>query len=401
VTKRPAPGSIRPTWTEVRELSYAAAMPGRSQVVALADAVGRALVSDLVAEYDLPHYASSAMDGWAVNGPPPWKVVEAQALRAGECRPIVTGGLIPEGAVGVLRSERAEVRREGSVDLVAPNADARVDEPRDGEHIRPIGTEAHKGDVLIQRGTRLNPAHVALAASVGLDELTVITRPRVRIVVTGDEVVPAGVPRSGRVRDSFGPTLPWLVASLGGQVVGSLRARDSDGALRDALSSTPTDHDLVITTGGTGTSSADHLHPVAQELGVTLLADGVRMRPGGPSILGRFPDGRFLVGLPGNPLAAMLALITIGQPLIAAMTGAPAPQLQRVTIGEDISGKPGVSALVPYSLVDGRAMPSAWMGSGMMRGLAASTGVLVCPPEGIAFGEDGEAFSLPWGSPRG
>jgi molybdopterin molybdotransferase len=396
VRQRSAPGNNRPTWAEVRQLSYTAATPGPEDVVSLAEAIGRALAHDLVAEYDLPHYASSAMDGWAVSGAPPWRVVTAETLQPGECMPIVTGALIPGGAAGILRSERAALTRESSGDFVAPNADARADEPREGEHIRPVGTEAREGDLLIQRGSRLNPAHVALAASVGLDELTVFVRPRVRILVTGDEVVPAGVPGKGRVRDSFGPTLPWLVASLGGVVVDSLRSPDSHDALRVALSGAPEDHDLVITTGGTGTSSADHLHPVAEELGVALLANGVRMRPGGPSVLGRFPDGRFLIGLPGNPMAAMLALITIAEPLLAAMTGAPAPQLERVTVGEDISGKPDVSALVPFSLVDGRAVPSAWTGSGMMRGLAASTGILVCPPEGILRGADGWAFALPW-----
>jgi molybdopterin molybdotransferase len=396
MTLRSASSDERPTWAKARDLSYAAAILGREEVVSLADAVGRRLARDVVAMYDLPHYVSSAMDGWAVRGSQPWTVVDSDSVRAGECRAIVTGALVPDGATAVLRSEHSIRTRDGFISHIATNAAARSDEPRDGEHIRPVGTEAREGDILIEKGTRLNPAHVALVASVGHDDLTVSARPRVRIVVTGDEVVAAGVPPVGRVRDSFGPTLPWLLASLGGVVVSSLHVRDSKAELGEALSGAPEDHELIITTGGTGTSGADHLHGVTTKLGATVIADGIRMRPGGPSVLARFPDGRFLIGLPGNPLAAILGLITLAEPLLAAMTGAPMPRTHRVAVNADIPGRPTVSVLVPYRLESGSAVPTAWVGSGMMRGLAASTGVLVCPPSGISRGGDAESFSLPW-----
>jgi molybdopterin molybdotransferase len=397
VTQHPAPTVTQPTWAEARELSFAAATVGREEDVPLAEAVDRRLAHDLVADYDLPHYASSAMDGWAVCGPPPWTVVvETDTLRTGECRIIVTGAPVPGGANAVLRSEHAVTTRESSVDYISPSAAARADEPREGEHIRPIGTEAHAGDLLIRAGTRLNPAHVGLAASLGYNDLTVFARPRVRVVVTGDEVVGAGVPSLGRVRDSFAPTLPWLVAGLGGVVVSVLHVGDSKPALIDALSAEPYDHELVVSTGGTGRSGADHLHPAITELGATILADGIRMRPGHPSVFAQFPDGRILVGLPGNPLAAILGLITLAEPLLAAMTGAPMPRTEGVPVGADIPGRRDVSLLVPYRIEEGGAVPSAWSGSGMMRGLAASAGVLVCPPSGLTRGAVAEAFALPW-----
>lgn len=396
MTPHPHGNDERPSWSRARETSYSAAAAGPIESVALAECVGRVLAADVVAEYDLPHYASSAMDGWAVRGNQPWTVSDSPTLGEGECRAIVTGGLVPDGTLGILRSERAEVFESGARTQVRTNGDARPDEPRPGEHIRLAGTEARKGDILIRRGTRLNPAHVALAAGVGVDRLRAFARPRVRVVVTGDEVVGAGVPGAGRVRDSFGPTLPSLVANLGGLVVESRLARDSAGDLADALAGDPTDHDIVVTTGGTGKSGADHLHHVAAGLGVTLLVDGIRVRPGGPSVFGRFPDRRFLVGLPGNPLAAMLALVSLGGPLLASMTGQPSPELQHVRVRDAIAGRPNVDTLIPYRLDDGRAVPAEWTGSGMMRGLADSVGVLVCPSAGLAQDEVAETFVLPW-----
>jgi molybdopterin molybdotransferase len=385
-------GSRRVSWADARNLAYAAGNVGRTETVALSDAHGRRLARGLSALCDLPHYVSSAMDGWAVSGNPPWRIVDSVSIGAGECRPIVTGAVLPPGATAVLRSEHAST--DGWV--VTTTSDARADEPRDGEHMRPSGTEAHAGETLIVAGTLLNPAHIALAASAGHDELLVATQPRVRLVLTGDEVVASGIPASGQVRDSFGPVLPSLVPQLGGVVTQTTHLHDSLAAMIGALSSDPTSHDVIITTGSTGSSSSDHLRHALDELGATILIDGIRMRPGGPSLLARLEDGRFVVGLPGNPLAAILGLLTIGQPLLAALTGAPSPRSFRVPVAADLSGRAGTSLLVPYRLEGGLGVSTRWQSSSMMRGLAVSVGVLVCPPEGITAGADAEAFALPW-----
>jgi molybdopterin molybdotransferase len=139
---------------------------------------------------------------------------------------------------------------------------------------------------------------------------------------------------------------------------------------------------------------------VLHDLGATVLIDGIRMRPGGPSLLARLGDGRFVVGLPGNPLAAILALLTIGDPLLAGMTGAPAPRTHRVTVGVELAGRASTSLLLPYRLQGGLAIPTGWRGSAMMRGLAESVGVIVCPPEGVGAEADADALPLPWGAPR-
>ena len=368
--------------------------------VPLGEAVGRVAAGDVIALCDVPHYASSAMDGWAVAGAPPWRLLDGSGsasapLESGQARTIVTGGLIPQDADGVLRSEHGAVRTEGGVVLLDRNADARADEPAAKEHVRPAGEEVTASDTIIHAGTVLNPAHIAVAAVCGHDEVSVLPRPRVSLVLTGDEVVTSGIPEPGHVRDSFGPQLPSFIALLGGEVTASTRLPDNLELLVAAITAHP-DADLVITTGGTGGSDVDHLHAALSELGATIHIEGVAMRPGGPSLLAELPDGRFLVCLPGNPLAAMMGLLTLAQPLIAGLAGLPEPALGSVITGRELTGRPGLVRLLPYRLRDGVAVKSRWFGSGMLRGLAEADGVLIAPSSGAAEGENVAAIPLPW-----
>jgi molybdopterin molybdotransferase len=380
--------SKRLDWHEARRRSLLARPEPRLEVVSLAAAHGRTLAGDVIALCEIPHYSSSAMDGWAVAGESPWKVVRGDELAPGECAPIVTGGLVPRGAAAVLRSESAIVSDAGVVS-VAPTA--RADEPRPGEHIRKSGEEASRGEVVVVAGTVLNPAHVALAASAGHDELTVRARLRARLLFTGDEVVLGGIPPAGFVRDSFGPVLPSIVEALGAQVVSSQRVPDTWEAMRAALTSDAGSSDILITTGGTGDSSADHLRRTLRELDAEFLIDGVRMRPGGPSLLARLPDGRLLVGLPGNPMAAIIALLAIGGPLIAGTSA-----LGTVRVGVEVGGREATTLLIPYVFESGGAKPVGWSGSGMMRGMAQAVAILVCPPEGLMVGDTAQVLALPW-----
>lgn len=387
--------TARPTWQEARAIAAAAGAALAPQTVPLERAVGRRLAADLVTPIDLPHFASAAMDGWLVVGDGPWEVREEAASGAsapdstpapGHARPIVTGAFVADApadgtSVAVLRSESGLV--EGGV-LRSTVAD----EPRPGHHIRQPATEAERGELLIAAGTLLNPAHVALAASTGADELAVQAMPSVALVLTGDEVVTGGVPPAGRVRDSFGVQLPALVGLLGGTVVGAARVPDrldeTVSALREAHA------DVVVTTGGTGGSSADHVRDALRVLDAHLLVDGVAMRPGGPTRIAALPDGRLVVALPGNPLAAMVAAISLVEPLLAGLAGR-RPVAPRVVRGPDVEGRAGTTMLVPFTDVDGRPVVARWRGAAMLRGLAGATGLLIVPPDGPPA-----ALPLPW-----
>ncbi len=394
-----APTAGRPhSWKAARHYCYQVAAPLRLQTLQLSGTVGRVTARDVESLCPVPHYDSSAMDGWAVSGAAPWALVDTPRLEHGQATTVLTGGLIPSGCEAVLRSERGTVRDSDTGQLLDRNG-ARPDEPRPGEHIREAGTEARTGDTVIAAGTVLNPAHIAVAAVCGHDQLEVVGIPQVELLLTGDEVIESGVPEPGYVRDSFGPQLPSVIAMLGASVFSARHLADDLAVFTAAINDSRAD--VIITTGGTGGSCADHLHTALHDLGAHILIDGVSMRPGSPSLLARLSDGRFLVGLPGNPLAAMVGVLTLVEPLLAALSGDHEPELGSVTVHGDLTGRPATSRLLPYRLEGGVAVQSRWQGSGMMRGLAEAAGFLVCPPEGVAAGSDAQTLGLPWTTPRG
>ena len=387
------------TWEEARGLAWSVTSPLPALTRSLGTALGQILAADVHASHPMPHYASSAMDGWAVAGSAPWILAEPGArLVPGQAAPIVTGGLIPAGAKAVLRSESGMLTTDDDgLPVLVIGGGARPGEPKNGQHIRPVGQEAPAQELLIKAGTTLNPAHIALAALGGHDELPVLGRPAVKIVLTGDEVVASGIPGPGFVRDAFSPQLGAVVGMLGGTVVGLQRAADNLASMLDALSDDEDDPaDVVITTGATGHSTADFLREAIRTLGGTLHVPHIAMRPGHPTLLAELPDGRFIVGLPGNPLAAMVGLVTLGAPLLARLGSLPRPVVAEVPCGSPVKAYRGPTRLMPYRLVYGLASPCAHTDSAMMRGLASADGIMVVPPHGAKMGELLPAIPLPW-----
>lgn len=406
-------------WLEAVRVAFDSASPLPAQTVPLADALGQTLAEPVVALQPIPHYASSAMDGWAVNGEPPWNLVSPRQpedsawqrthahrtsgyaqLGPGEATYILTGGVVPPGTTGVLRTEHGAIA-DGRL---TRNDQARPDEPSLHEHIRPAGEEAAAGTEAIRPGAVLNPAQIALAAVCGHDNLPVLRAPRVSLLLTGDEVIEAGLPEAGQVRDTFGPQLPGLISMLGGHIDTVARVRDDLDDVVAAISAEATDElslarasgDVLISTGGTGSSEADHIRRALTVLGAEFIIDGIAMRPGHPTLLARMQDGRFFIGLPGNPLAAMMALFTVGRPLLAGLRGAAFPEAGSVLVGQDFGPLEGRTRLVPYRNSDGRAMPAVHHRSGMLRGLANADGILVVPASGCEADEKIPALPLPW-----
>lgn len=389
-------------WPEARRLAFNCAVPLAPANVPLPLAVGHALTRDVTALQKLPHYDSSAMDGWAVNGDAPWILAGHEpALLPGHASVIATGGQVPVGAQSILRKESGQVHQDADGNLrLRLNDNAKEGEPGTSQHIRPAGEEAAAGEVLIRAGTTLNPAHIALAAVAGYDDLPVQAKPVVGIVLTGSELVTSGIPEPGRVRDIFGPQLGAVISLLGGTVAGPLRIGDSYPEWLAALAGPDAFPgrmpDVTITTGGTGCSGTDHFRAAIKALGGQLLVDGIAMRPGHPAVLAELPDGRFVVGLPGNPLAAMMALITIGAPLLEALGGRPLSAIGEVISASDVDPHPGSTRLIPCRFIEGLAFPASHTGPGMMRGLARSDGVMAVSPAGIQSGEPVPVLALPW-----
>ena len=214
--------------------------------------------------------------------------------------------------------------------------------------------------------------------------------------VLGDELITSGPPTPGRTRDALGPQLPAWLSAFGATPPSIVRLPDSLDDLTVALATSLAD--LVITTGGTSVGPRDHVRAAVARAGGRVVVDGVHVKPGHPMLLAALPSGRWLVGLPGNPLAACAALLTLVGPLLNGLHGLGPTATATATLTTTEPGRPGDGhRLLPVRRGDDGAaavLPSC--GSAMLRGLAQATGLVVVPPPGAAAGDEVEYLPLPW-----
>ncbi|MFD5446904.1 molybdopterin molybdotransferase MoeA [Streptomyces sp. NPDC127100] len=389
------------TWPEARSAAERAgrsgARAGRRGAVSvpLDAALGLTLAAPLTALTDLPSFDTSAMDGWAVAGPGPWTVrdegvlaghAEPAPLTDGEAVRIATGARVPLDSTAVLRTEHGRTDERGRLHPTR--------ETVHGQDIRPRGQECRGGDQLLAVGTSVTPAVLGLAAAAGYDTLSVVPRPRVDVLVLGDELLTEGLPHDGLIRDALGPMLPPWLRALGAEPGTVRRIGDDADALHRAV--TTSRADLIVTTGGTASGPVDHVHPVLRRIGAELLVDGVKVRPGHPMLLARVAEDRHLVGLPGNPLAAVSGLITLAEPLLRTLAARPAPEPYTLPLRDAVHGHPHDTRLVPVVLRGESAVPLRYNGPAMLRGIAAADALAVVPPGGVRPREETELLDLPW-----
>ncbi|GGZ12457.1 molybdopterin molybdotransferase MoeA [Streptomyces poonensis] len=385
-------------WPEARTRAERAARTARRRTpvtVALHDALGLVLAAPLTALTDLPSFDTSAMDGWAVAGPGPWAVRDEGVLAGhgrpapltdGEAAPIATGARLPPDTTAVLRSEHGRTDASGRLHATR--------EVNHGQDIRPRAQECRTGDQLLPLGTQITPAVLGLAAAAGYDTVGVIPRPRAEVLVLGDELLTEGLPHEGLIRDALGPMLPSWLEALGAEVTAVRRLGDDAHALEEALRNSSAE--LIVTTGGTAAGPVDHVHPTLARIGAELLVDGVKVRPGHPMLLARTGRNQHLVGLPGNPLAAVSGLFTLAEPLLRTLAGRAAQEPYARPVKEAVHGHPCDTRLVPVVLRGDRAVPLHYNGPAMLRGIAAAVALAVVPPGGARPGEALELLDLPW-----
>ena len=396
------------SWQQARRQALRAAdRPLPAERLPLAEALGGILTAPLEALTDLPAFDTSAMDGWAVSGPGPWLLTGelragqsgAPSLRDGTAVRIATGAQLPLGATAVLRREDGSVRpAQGGAELLHDRGAVPLDQGRD---IRPRGQECHSGEPLLPPGTAVTPAVLGLAAAAGCDDLLVHRRPTVELLVLGDELLEAGLPGDGRIRDALGPLLPSWLRGYGARIIAVRRVGDDLGLLRDALLRSPAD--VVVTTGGTAAGPVDFLHEALAGAGARLLVDGVRVRPGHPMLLAELPPTaeqplhRYLIGLPGNPLAAVAGAVTLAEPLLRGLSGSPRTEPYLVRTATPFPGHREETRLVPVVLPERGALPLSYDGPAMLRGLALAEGLAVVPPGGLPAGARVEVLEVPTG----
>jgi molybdopterin molybdotransferase len=379
-------------WWQARSLVHAAGRAAATDRVRvpLDAADGHTLAEPLTARTHLPAFPTSSVDGWAVRGAGPWRPV-GRVLAGSEPPPltddgtaveIATGAMVPAGATGVLRVEESTRTADGRI----------AGELRDLPDWRQPGEEAYAGDVLLPDGWPVGPGAIGLAAASGYDDLEVRRPPRAAVVVFGDELLTAGSPSAGRIRDALGPAVPaWLrrygcaVEPAVGPVADTLT--DHVREIRAALANA----DLVCTTGGTMHGPVDHLHPALAEIGAEYVVNTVAVRPGYPMLVARVSGAggrpRFVAGLPGNPQSAVVALVSLVAPLVAGLHGRPVPLMPLAALAERVAGRGDFTYLALVRVDEaGVAHPLRHTGSAMLRGLAQADGFAVIEP-----GAQGEA----------
>lgn len=328
------------------------APPLPSETLPLARADGRVLAEDLVAAADLPSFDHSAMDGYAVRasdvqtpnavlpvvgesraGRVPEKLRERSAMR------IFTGAELPEGADAVVMQEK--VTREGDL--------ARFQDPaKIGQFVRKKAADQRAGAVVLTRGTRLRPAHLALAATVDRADLVVARRPLVALLATGDELrLPGTPPVPGTIPEANTFALAAMIERAGAvcRVFPCVRDDhdDATAAFAEALATS----DVLVTIGGVSVGDHDVVRPTLEALGVTFDFWKVAIKPGKPLAVGTFvpPSKRRVVtlGIPGNPSSAMVTFTLFGVPLLRAMQGdaSPLPRRLPARLTSNVRREPG------------------------------------------------------------
>jgi molybdopterin molybdotransferase len=377
--------------------------PLPAEAIALADCAGRVLAEEVRASVDVPGFARSAMDGYAVRGedtfgasaydpialtllgdalpgrPFAGRVEKGQAVR------IMTGGPVPDGADAVVMAEVC-AEQDGCVRVSEPVAPRR--------NVGAVGEDIRAGDAVLRPGRRLRPQDAGLLASIGVGEPRCIRRPRVQLVITGDELLPAGSrPEGPRIVDSNSIVLAALVGRDGGELLPHEILPDRAERIRAALADG--EADVALVSGGSSVGIEDHAPRLVAELG-HLDFHGISMRPSSPAGVGRIGE-RLVFLLPGNPVSCLCAYEFFAGPALRMLGGRPRDwphRRVRLPLARKISSAVGRTDYVRVAIERGRVVPIATSGASILSSTVRADGAVIVAREleGMPEGAEVEVF---------
>jgi len=374
---------------------HASALP--AEAVAIDDAPGRVLARDVVATADVPAFDRSAMDGYAVRGdetigagdynPLAFSVVGralpgepfAGTVQPGEAVRIMTGAPLPSGADAVVPAEYVRETAQGIETSMAFGP---------GKHVGRVGEDIARGATVLAAGRKLRPQDAGVLASLGIDRVDAIRRPRVRIVVTGNEVVAPGRPKGTYdIYDANSAMLRGLVARDGGVLEAHHRLGDDPETIRAALKQAGAD--VVLVSGGSSVGSEDYAPRLIAEIG-ELPIHGVAMRPSSPAGVGRIGDTLVFL-LPGNPVSCLCAYDFFAGRAIRELGGRPADwphRTRQLAVARKIVSAIGRVDYCRVRIVDDRVEPIALSGASILSSTTRADGFVIVPAESEGYGPD-------------
>jgi len=366
-----------------------------STVIETESALGRVSAEDVFAPHPLPAFPRTTVDGFAVRARDTYGASESLPgylkligevpmgdtpdfeIGSGQCAIIHTGGMLPPGADAALMLEYTQTLGD-EIEIMKSVAD--------GENLIRVGEDVAEGQLVIPQGTRLRPAEIGGLMALGITEIRVANKVRVGILSSGDEVIPAGsTPRPGQVRDINAHTLGTLITQSGGEPLQYGIIRDDFETLQTAAARALAECDVVLITAGSSASTRDMTADVINTLGEPgVLVHGINTRPGKPTILG-LCSGKPIIGLPGNPVSALVNGYMLVVPLVEKLLGQlprPRPSV-RATLTVNLSSQAGREDWWPVRLRpegDLFAADPIFGKSNLIFSLAAADGLLKIPP---------------------
>jgi len=350
--------------------------------VPLVDCRERILAADITSPIDIPPFAKAAMDGFACHNDDPasWLTITAtiaagqvpeQSIGFGECARIMTGAMVPDGADHVVRREWSE-EEEGCVRFLRPEKKS---------NIIPRGEDLHAGDLVLEKGIRIQPSHIAFLASLGIPRLAVFCRPRLAVITTGSELLLPGEPlEPAKIYNSNRFSLAAQIATAGARVESEESVPDDPEAIRTAVARHLLAVDLLILSGGVSAGDFDYVPAVLKESGVEILFEKVAVQPGMPTLFGR-SGGRFVFGLPGNPVSTFMIFEMFIKPLIFRMAGHRwIPRLVQGILREPVVRKDATRTFfAPVAVKNDGIYPVTYHGSAHLHALTGADAILTIP----------------------
>ena len=394
-------------------LSHLGDHQDNSEIIESASALGCVTAEDIFAPHPLPAFTRSTVDGYAVRardtygasdsipgylnlvGEVPMGGTPDMTLTNGQCVLIHTGGMLPQGANAVIMLEYTQTVRPGEIEIQRAVAD--------GENLIRIGEDVSENQLVIAKGTRLRPAEIGGLMALGIQKLRVAKKVRVGLISSGDEVIsPERTPQPGQVRDINSYTLATLVTQAGGEPVFYGIVPDKFDLLKEKAQQALAECETVVITAGSSASIRDMTADVIASLGQPgVLVHGINTRPGKPTILG-VCNGKAVIGLPGNPVSALvngyLFVVPVIEKLLGLQPNRPKPSVKaRLTV--NLASQSGREDWQPVRLVStpaGYQAEPIFGKSNLIFSLAAADGLIKIHPDanGIGAGEIVEVFLM-------